>query len=134
MSPTAKSRPTMKWKPAPPGLVRTFQEAVQDLPGAEIRKMFGYPAAFVNGNMLGGLFQDTMMLRLSPNDLADARDRTGAKPFEPMKGRVMREYIVVPEEIVESRAEIGSWLRKSLAYTKSLPAKAPAGKSKKRSR
>jgi len=122
----------MKWKPAPAALVRTFENAVKGLRGAELRKMFGYPAVFVNGNMLGGLFQDSMMLRLSAGDLARIRDEAGALPFEPMPGRVMREYVVVPEKILESKAALGAWLARGLAYTSSLPAKAAKPKRKKR--
>ncbi len=121
----------MKWKPAPPELVGTFERAVKKCADAELRKMFGYPAAFVNGNMMGGLFQDSMMLRLSPPDLADIRDQAGAKPFEPMPGRVMREYVVIPKKIIASTSQLEAWLAKAAAYTRSLPRKAPKPKRKK---
>ena len=38
------------WGKSPQQLVEAFAAAVADLPGAEPRKMFGFPAAFVNGN------------------------------------------------------------------------------------
>ena len=40
-----------KWTKAPDALVALFGDAIKGLPGVEARKMFGYPAAFVNGNM-----------------------------------------------------------------------------------
>ena len=132
MPPSAKPRSGGKWKPAPLELVETFHDAIRSLPGAEIRKMFGYPAAFVKGNMLGGLFQDSMMLRLSPSDRAEIQDRAGATPFEPVPGRVMREYIVVPPKIVNSGVQLRAWLGKSFGYTSSLPAKSRKAKPKKR--
>ena len=104
---------------------------MRGFPGAQVRKMFGYPAAFVNGNMLGGLFQDSMMLRLSADDLATIRDQDGAKPFEPMPGRVMREYIVVPGAILRSKAQLKAWVGRAYAYTSSLPAKASKPRGKK---
>lgn len=125
MAARPKARAKSGWKSAPPELVRRFEDAVAGLPGAELRKMFGYPAAFVNGNMLGGLFQDSMMLRLSPDDLARFRADTGAELFEPMPGRVMREYAVVPPAILGSKSRLRPWLEKALAYTTSLPAKPP---------
>ena len=100
-------------------------------PRAELRKMFGYPAAFVNGNMMAGLFQDSMMLRLSAADRAKIRDDAGARPFEPAPGRVMREYVVVPDAIVKSEAELCKWLGNAFAYVSSLPAK-PAKAKRKR--
>ena len=56
------------------------------------RKMFGYPAAFANGNLFIGLHQNDFIMRLSEKDRARLCRirRTG---FEPMKGRPMREYV-----------------------------------------
>ena len=41
-----------KWKKSPPELVATFDAAIAGKPGVERRQMFGYPCAFLNGNML----------------------------------------------------------------------------------
>ena len=104
---------------------------MRQFPQAQVRKMFGYPAAFVNGNMLAGLFQDSMMLRLSASDLTDIREQAGAQPFEPMPGRVMREYVVVPNAILKSKAELRTWVGRAFAYASSLPAKRTKSGGKK---
>ena len=51
--------------------------AARSLRGVEQRKMFGYPALFVRGNMFAGLVRDTMILRLG---LGRARARGRALP------------------------------------------------------
>ena len=114
----------MKWKGAPPELVERFERALRRFPEAQARKMFGYPAAFVHGNMLAGIFQDSMMLRLSEGDRTRFQKQCGAKPFEPMPGRVMREYAVAPPAIVDSETELGKWLDDAFRYVSALPAKA----------
>jgi hypothetical protein len=53
----------MKWQKSPQDLVDLFA-SVMPCPPAVQRKMFGYPAGFINGNMFMGLFQDDMILRL----------------------------------------------------------------------
>ncbi len=58
---------------APEGMVEKFERAMKDFPMVTQRKMFGYPAAFVNGNMFAGLFQQEMFLRLSDEDRAAIR-------------------------------------------------------------
>lgn len=126
-----KARPKTSWRPAPPELVRLFEDAVRDFPRVQTRKMFGYPAAFVNGNMVGGLFQESMILRLSPGDLATIRDEEGTSPFEPRPGRVMRGYVVIPEGTLKSRARVKAWIGRALGYTSSLPPKPPRSGSKK---
>jgi TfoX/Sxy family transcriptional regulator of competence genes len=119
----AKPKSASGWKSAPAELVRRFERALAAFPRAELRRMFGYPAAFVNGNMMAGLFQESLMVRLSAGDRAKIRDESGAKPFEPVPGRVMREYVIVPVAIVKSEPELRKWLGNAFAYADSLPAK-----------
>ena len=59
--------------------------------------MFGYPCAFVNGNMFAGLFQDRIFVRLSPDDRSGLDRTHGAIDFEPMPRRPMKAYAVVPD-------------------------------------
>ena len=106
-------------------------ESVKPGPPAETRKMFGYPAAFINRNMFMGLFQDQMMLRLSDSDRAQFMKSDGAKVFEPMPGRPMREYVTIPPSVLNNRAKLASWISKSLKYAESLPTKAAKAKSAK---
>ena len=119
-----KSSAMPKFAPAPDELIAQFNQALQSIPEAETRKMFGYPAAFINGQMFVGLFADTMMLRLSGEDRALIAKK-GAKPFEPMPGRIMSEYVVVPEAVLKSPRQLKTWLVKSLAYARALPPKEP---------
>ncbi len=84
--------------------------------------MFGYPAAFVNGNMAAGLHQDRLVLRLDEKDRA-ALMKLGGTQFEPMPGRPMREYVVAPSDFTKRTAELKRWLGRSVAYAARLPAK-----------
>lgn len=118
-----KPKSPRKWKPAPPDLIATFTKAVEGVPGAQLRKMFGFPAAFLNGNLFTGLFEDTMILRLSPADRATLLKIPGARPFEPMKGRPSREYIIVPDAILAYGEELTDWVEKARAFASSLPPK-----------
>ena len=77
---------------SPPELVARFDGAAARHPAAERRKMFGYPALFVGGNLATGLFADTWMVRLGPADLEALVAMPGAGPFTPMPGRTMKGY------------------------------------------
>lgn len=114
-----------KWRPAPDEMVRTFENALKALPEAETRKMFGYPCSFINGQMFAGLHQENMVLRLSEEDRLELFKSDDARPFEPMTGRVMREYVIVPQSILNSQTELQMWLQKAFTYAKSLPPKFP---------
>jgi TfoX/Sxy family transcriptional regulator of competence genes len=116
------SSPVKKWRPPPPEWISVFTEAAQGLEGAQQRKMFGYPAAFVNGHMLAGLHEAGLVLRL-PDGERETLRALGAKPFEPMPGRIMHEYVVAPPTLATRPAEVSKWLRKAFAYASSLPSK-----------
>jgi len=113
-----------KWRAAPAALVDTFTEAVRPLAGAAVRKMFGYPAAFANGHMFAGVFQSSVFVRLDAGQRAALLRRPGAAPFEPMPGRAMKEYVVVPAAMIETPRELGRWLSRALTYVNGLPPKA----------
>jgi len=118
-------KPKMTWEHAPETLVQTFMGAVQFLPGIQVRKMFGYPCAFYQGQMFTGLHQSHMFLRLSDADRAEFMQISGATFFEPMPGRPMRDYMVIPAPVIEKAELLDSWLERSLSYAASLPPKVP---------
>ncbi len=127
-----KPRPMPKFTPASQAVVALFQAAIEGLPEVEQRKMFGYPCAFVRGQMLIGVFQDRIMLRLSEADRAEFLKLPGARPFEPMPGRPMREYVELPPEVLNSPAAVKRWMKRGLAYVETLPPKARKAKSAKK--
>jgi TfoX/Sxy family transcriptional regulator of competence genes len=116
-----------KWKPAPREAVAAFETATSGLPGAEPRKMFGYSCVFAKGNMFAGLHEAGMVLRLPDEQRTEFLRLKGAKQFEPMPGRAMREYVVVPKVLLNAPGELHKWVEKSLAYGSSLPAKTKRG-------
>jgi TfoX/Sxy family transcriptional regulator of competence genes len=110
---------------SPPELVRRFDEIAELLPEARRRQMFGYPACFVNGNLFMGLHRDRLFLRLGETDRASFVSSFGARLFEPMPGRPMREYVVVPPELLDG-PDAAKWAGRALAFAWTLPPKLPA--------
>jgi TfoX/Sxy family transcriptional regulator of competence genes len=101
--------------------------------GANIvtKQVFGHPAAFVRGHMFFGVFGDRLFLRLSPADREAADRIPGFGVFEPMPGRAMQEYRVIPPSLRAHPARVRPWVTRSLEHAAALPAKPP---SKKRTR
>src|SRR5918994_3754919 len=67
----ARRRTMPAFEKSPPELVARFEAAAERFPEAQRRKMFGYPALFVGGNLVTGLFADSWMIRLGEADLAE---------------------------------------------------------------
>lgn len=120
----------MKWRKPSAELIKTFEEVTPGSP-ATPRKMFGFPAAFVNGNMFMGLHQEDMLLRLPEDSRAELLKMDGARIFEPMPGRPMREYVVVPPALLKDHGKLAQWAKRALEYGLSLPPKAAKGAAKK---
>ncbi|HTY75525.1 MAG TPA: TfoX/Sxy family protein [Candidatus Nanoarchaeia archaeon] len=90
----------------------------------DYRKMFGYPAYFINGNMFAGLFADKLFIRLSDPDIAEIRKTCqGVDNLEPMPGRPMKGYVALPKSVYSDDASFAEWLNKSVNYVSSLPVK-----------
>ena len=107
---------------SPPALVERFGAVMDGHPAAQRKAMFGYPAAFVGGNMATGLFADRWVVRLADADIADAL-ASGAEPFEPMPGRPMKAFVVIPAADVDDDAAIRRWVERGLDHAATLPAK-----------
>jgi TfoX/Sxy family transcriptional regulator of competence genes len=123
-----------KWKKAPEGLVLRFGQVLPSDPGIERRSMFGYPCAFFQGHMFCGLFEDQFIVRLPDAERAAFLKQPGSKVFEPMPGRPMKEYVIVPPAVVEREALLGGWLRQSLDYVCGLPPRVKKAKKEPQAR
>lgn len=59
-----------------------FRSLVEDLPGIDIKPMFGNLTGSVNGNMFCGLFGSDVGVRLDEASKAELLAVPGAGPFE----------------------------------------------------
>jgi TfoX/Sxy family transcriptional regulator of competence genes len=114
--------PPMEWKKTPPELAAAFDRAAPKDPKVVRKPMFGYPALFLNGNMFSGTFQDKVVARLAGAERERAI-KAGAKPFEPMPGRPMKEYVVLPAADVAKPASLAKWIERARAHVATLPEK-----------
>jgi hypothetical protein len=110
------------WDKAPADLVDRFTGAVEALPGASVRKMFGYPAGFVSGHLFTGIFASSWFVRL-PDDQRAELGAIGGTSFEPMPGRPMREYLVLPPSVAGDAVLAEPWVARALAHVQGLPPK-----------
>ncbi|MEO8229938.1 MAG: TfoX/Sxy family protein [Chloroflexota bacterium] len=106
----------------PAELAHRFVSVLAERPAASPRQMFGNPAAFVNGNLATGLHAGRWFVRLPEADAAELT-AAGGGPFEPMPGRPMRGYIVLPSAMAEDPAIAGSWVDRAIGHVAGLPPK-----------
>jgi TfoX/Sxy family transcriptional regulator of competence genes len=114
-----------KFEKSSPELVARFQ-AVLDrhlAPDVTRKPMFGYPCAWVNGNMATGLFAQQWWVRVDEPDREALLAMPGARPFEVMPGRAMGRYVVMPEAVTADDASVDAWIEKAIDFTRTVPPK-----------
>lgn len=121
----------MKLAKPSPGLIVEFKAVVAALPQGQPRKMFGYDAVFVNGNMAAGLWQNTCVVKISQTDQAGLIERGLGVAFMPMKGRSMSGWLELSEELAHDPEELLHWVRRAVDFVAALPPKMATKKTLK---
>lgn len=117
--------PPTIWKKSSPALVERFGQALPQHAGLVRKPMFGYPAAFINGNMICGLFEESVVARLGRDAVAKLVETGAAERFAPIPGRSMGGFAVVPPSAASDVQSLAFWLKQALEYCLGLPAKPP---------
>ncbi len=118
----------MKWTKPPAELVERFQAALPAHPDLTPKKMFGYPAAFVKGNFFTGLHNDNVVIRLPDEVKAGLKELSGAPAFDPMGGRPMKQWWVVPKAVAGDGKKLKDFIGRAFEQVQPLPGKAPKKK------
>jgi len=99
-----------------------FRQLVPDDERVSVRPMFGSVAAFANGYMCMGLYGGQLFFRLGDPESSQLI-AAGAGRLEPMPGRPMRDYLVVPGDWQARPDEARRLALASLEHTVALPPK-----------
>ncbi len=93
------------------------------------RKGKSMPYTSVNGHMFSFLSKEGKMgLRLSKEDRAHFIEVFDSQLME-QHGRIMKEYVSVPDDLLKDTKQLAEYLEKSLSYVSSLKPK-PTKKKK----
>jgi len=103
--------------------LNAFRSLVPNDPRITVRPMFGNISAFVNGNMFFGVFGNDLFVRLSSEDQLKLLKNKGSSMLEPMKGKPMKDYVVLPKTWRAKPETLRSWISKSLEWSSKLPPK-----------
>lgn len=120
----------MEWEKASPELSEILARAAEPFALVERRKMFGGLSLFMNGHMFAGVHGSKIVLKLGEDERGRALAEAGAVPFEPMPGRVMKEYVVVPEAVWSDSRSLEEWVGRSVEFVAALPPKERSSKKK----
>ena len=100
---------------------------IRELVGGESdlseKKMFGGLAFLIGGNMaVAASGQGGLMVRVEPEETGALLEKPHARAFE-MRGREMQGWLRVDDEGLKTKRQLEPWVRRGVAYARSLPAK-----------
>ena len=79
------------------GLAKRIRDALARRTGIEEKKMFGGVGFLLHGNMLVGVWKDSLIVRLGPEEGDEALKEPHVKEFD-ITGRPMRNWVLVGPE------------------------------------
>jgi TfoX/Sxy family transcriptional regulator of competence genes len=104
-------------------LANRLRELLADEEPITEKRMFGGHAFLLHGNMtVSASHSGGLLARIDPADSEAALARPHAARME-MRGRTMDGWITVAPEGLRTKRDLAGWVKRSVAYVKTLPPK-----------
>lgn len=108
-------------------LVTRAKEIVEEVAEPREQKMFGGIAFMVNDHMCVGVMKEGLLVRLGEDEADAALKNRGVRRME-MRGKEMKNFLVVNPQVVEKEKDLRSWIKKAHDFVLTLPPKEPKKK------
>lgn len=104
-------------------LVHRLRELLADETAVTERKMFGGYAFLLEGHLCVAASRNGgLMARINPDDAQKALERPNVELMV-MRGRALEGWIMVAPQVLKTKRQLASWVSRSTAFVKKLPAK-----------
>jgi TfoX/Sxy family transcriptional regulator of competence genes len=103
-------------------LAARIRQALVRRKGIEEKKMFGGVGFLLNGNMLVGVWKESLIVRLGDDQGEDALLEPHVKEFD-ITGRPMKGWVLVALEGVEDDEQLKGWIQRAVKFVRKLPTK-----------
>jgi hypothetical protein len=88
----------------------------------EEKKMFGGVGFLLNGNIVVGVWKDSLIARVGPDAYEESLLEPHVKEFD-ITGRPMRGWVMVEPGGVSDDDALAEWVGKATKFVRTLPAK-----------
>ena len=104
-------------------LANRLRELVYQENGVTEKRMFGGLAFLIGGNMsVAASGQGGLLVRVDPEETGKLLEKPHVDLME-MRGRSMKGWLRVDDEGLRTKRQLEPWVRRGVAYARSLPAK-----------
>src|SRR3954471_24547486 len=105
-----------------PILADRIRTALARKKGKEEKKMFGGIGFLLNGNMCVGVWKDSLIVRLGPEQAEEALKQPFVRQFD-ITGRPMTGWVLVEPKGVEDDDQLKGWIQQAVKFVGKLAAK-----------
>src|SRR5260221_5189405 len=103
-------------------LAERIRWALRSHRNIEEKKMLGGVGFLLNGNMLVGVWQSSLIVRLGTDQGAEALKQPNVKEFD-ITGRPMKGWVMIEPDGLESDNQLADWIGRAVQFVEKLPAK-----------
>jgi TfoX/Sxy family transcriptional regulator of competence genes len=103
-------------------LAQRIRDALARKKNIEEKKMFGGIGFLLSGNMLVGVWKNSLIARLGPEQGGEALLEPYVKVFD-ITGKPMKNWILVEPEGVGEDKQLKDWIQRALKFVGKLPGK-----------
>jgi TfoX/Sxy family transcriptional regulator of competence genes len=96
-------------------LAERIRDALARKWAIEEKKMFGGIGFLLNGNLLVGVWKDSLIVRLGPDEGDEALKEPHVKEFD-ITGRAMMGWVLVEPEGVEDDEQLSAWIQRAVKF------------------
>src|SRR5262252_11110040 len=104
------------------GLAERIRQGLARRKGIEEKKMFGGVGFLLNGNLLVGVWKDSLIVRRGPDEGEEALKEPHVSEFD-ITGRAMKGWVLVGPEAVKDDEQLRGWIMRAVKHVGDLPAK-----------
>src|SRR5579864_841091 len=101
-------------------LAERIRQGLARRKGIEEKRMFGGIGFLLNGNLLVGVWKDSLIVRLGPDEGDEALKEPHVKEFD-ITGRAMKGWVLVEPQGIEDDDQLKGWIERALKFVKALP-------------
>ena len=90
--------------------------------GIEEKKMFGSVVFMLNGNLVGGVWKNSLIARIGPKAYDAALLERDVSEFD-VTGRPMKGWVLVKPHGIKDDDQLAEWIERSVKFVSTLAAK-----------
>ncbi len=103
-------------------LAERIRQLVRHRRGVTEKKMFGGVGFLLDGNMLVGVWRNSLIARLGPEQASEALDKPDVVEFD-ITGRPMKGWVMIEPDAIDTDEQLRTWIQRAMDFVGTLPKK-----------